>query len=262
MRRAVLLLALPGCAQALPPGPPPERDLSAFVLEDLSGGGGGKDADPPLGDLSCRRVDQTFAGSPTGWSLLGSTIIDSANQRLLLTNAFDDKAGSAFYASSVAVPSFEVHFTYHIGGGDGGDGLAFVLAKATGLAELAPKGTGQTLGYVGMTGWAVELDTRAGGVGDPAGPHVAFTNAATGAHLVTGTAPFPLDCDCDRTAKIAFTGSQITIRLDDMVVADGAVPGYTAETYYFGFTAATSNANNRHAIKAFKIAIGPSSGCL
>jgi len=261
MRCAFLVvIACAGCAQSTRGADAGQaRDLSAFVIDDLSS----HDADSSSStDLACRQLSQGFATTPTGWSLLGSTVMDTPNLRLLLTNDYEDKAGTAFYVTAVPFSHFEASFKYYIGDGSGGEGLAFVLAKATGLAALAPTGTGSKIGYVGMDGFAVELDTAAGGTGDPGANHVAWTRANTGAHLLTATPPFPLHCGCERQARIRVVNDQLTVTIDNIVVLDGAVPDFVPDTYYFGFAAATGGNDDRHAVRDFKLAIGAvGAGC-
>lgn len=259
MRRVAWLglLFVPACAQSTTD--PKPKDLSAIAIVDLAS----SDLGPPASsDLACQHLAATFAMAPLGWSLLGGTVSDTGNARLQLTAAYNDKSGTAFSVTPLPISAFEASFKYYIGDGSGGEGLAFVLARAPNLAALAPKGTGNTIGYVGMDGFAIELDTTPGGVGDPDGNHVAFTRANTGAHLASAMPPFALHCGCERQARIRYVNNHLTVTLDTTVVLDAQVSGFVPDTYYVGFAASTGGSDDVHAVRDFKFALGAvGSGC-
>lgn len=260
MRRVflLLLLGIAGCAQAQ--NPTKERDLSIAIQPDFSLQDGGPSGST---DLACAKLAQPFMAVPSGWLLQGSAVIDTQEKRVQLTNDVEDRAGSAFAVTPVPVSYFEAQWKYYIGGGGGGHGLAFVLAKAGAVTELAPKGTGNTIGYQGMTGYALEFDSEAGGTGDPDGNHVAWVKAATGQHLAVAASPLPISCGCERQAKVRYDGTKLTVTLDTTVVLDGPIGELTPDTYYVGFTAATGAAEDVHAIRDFKLAVGAiGSGCV
>jgi len=72
--------------------------------------------------------------------------------------------------------------------------MAFVIAQAASADQLGPAvGASGTLGYQGMTGYAVEFDTYQNG-SDPSGNHIAWMQASTGTHLLVGEPAFTLAC--------------------------------------------------------------------
>lgn len=89
-----------------------------------------------LTSLPCRAnvlVEQTFATTPTGWTLGGDATIN--NGWLRLTNATADGFGYAFYGTSFSISqSFVIDFEFVSWGGSGADGLTFFMFNG-GLAN-------------------------------------------------------------------------------------------------------------------------------
>src|SRR5262249_60462481 len=99
-----------------------------------------------------------------GWRFLRDASYDTANNRLQLTSLNTEVAGSAFLTTPLATPAFDARFSFRIADGAGGDGMAFVFAKAARASDLVPFGNHQPgrgfgLGYLGMHGFAVQLAT-------------------------------------------------------------------------------------------------------
>jgi len=220
---------------------------------------------PPVADMrGCTVVSQSFVTSPpSGWLLGGDAAFDGTAQRVRLTSAAQNQSGSLFWTTPIAVTSMHARFRVFIGGGNGADGVALVLAQtSTPNTGLQPTGSGGKLGYRGMTGVAVELDTYRNGM-EPAAEHVALTRASDGAHVVYAAPPVTLDCDCVRTVDVWLKEGRVRVRIDDQATLDEPIaPGdFTAgDTYYLGFTAATGGRDNQHAILESLFVAGPE-GC-
>ncbi|MEY9939216.1 choice-of-anchor D domain-containing protein [Streptacidiphilus sp. MAP5-3] len=118
---------------------------------------------------------------PNGWVRNGSaTMIGTTLQ---LTPAKRDQAGSDFQSTAVPSANLAASFTAAIGGGTGADGLTFAMLDATkrGPASLGADGGG--LGWLGLPGVAVALDTYKDPT-DPSANFVGVTVGSTAGHLV------------------------------------------------------------------------------
>jgi hypothetical protein len=240
-----------------------EVDLSIEVPPDLSSSAA-IDLSPRPSDLrGCTVVDQNFATAPgAGWFLGGDAIFDAAAQRVRLTAAAPNEAGSLFWTTPVAVTSMHARFRVLIGGGNGADGMALALTQTSDpTTGLLPTVGGVGLGYRGMTGVAVELDTYRNG-SEPNVEHVGFMRASDGAHIVYAAPPVMLDCNCVRTIDVWLKPGRVRVRVDDQPTLDETIaPGdFTAGTYYLGFTASTGGRNNQHAVLDALFVAGPE-GC-
>jgi hypothetical protein len=245
-------------------------DLSSFVSMDLAQSLhdlAGFDlstvdlASTDMASAQCTHIDEPLLAPSANWQFLGSAGYDAANQRIQLTPASNHSAATAFFKTATSLPAFDLKFKYYIGNGSGSDGMAFVLAKATTVTQLGPPiDAGGTLGYQGMNGYAVELDTYQN-ANDPSANHVAWMDAATQTHLAVGEPAFPLDCNCERQADVRMTGTQLTITIDGTKLIDSAIT-YTPDTYFFGFTAATGLANDVHAVRDIHLTLGAVGPCI
>jgi lectin family protein len=230
---------------------------------------------PDLGQQAgCVHVTDSFDIDPSGrWALAGSASYDATSQALQLTPPVFNQSGSAFWTTALYTPAFDVRFRFRIADGSGGDGMAFVWARAANVGALVPFGNnmpnnGYGLGYLKMNGWAVELDTYANPtIGDPDDNHVALMLTTDGTHLLTGSPPSPplKSSATSRSAHIRFTPEHVVVEIDGVRVIDAAVPaaaGFTADSYWFGFTGASGGATNRHTIDDLTLIVGPSALCL
>ena len=258
----LFLPATADLAPIAPPPPPPLDDLASPPPLDLGS---------PPNDLAspCTRVSATFADDPAArWSLMGDATVDAAG--LQLTSLGYNVAGSAFYDTAIASDAFDATFTFRMGDGSGADGLAFVVARATSAGALAPYGNGAInegygLGYLGMDGLAVELDTFMDvGNGDPNGNHVAVVRTSDGAHLLFASPGSLLRSTASRTAHVRVTSTHVIVELDGDRALDADLPSglsIPSGPVFFGFTAASSALNDRHGIRDLTLIVGPAATC-
>jgi len=168
-----------------------------------------------LAGSNCMHIDETFAASPTGWVVKGAAGYDTVNHRMQITPPSNNSAGTAFYTTAInAPPSTCSSSTTSATARRRARRHAFVIAQAASADQLGPAvGASGTLGYQGMTGYAVEFDTYQNG-SDPSGNHIAWMQASTGTHLLVGEPAFTLACGCERQADIRFTGTNLTVTVD------------------------------------------------
>ncbi len=219
----------------------------------------------------CTHLSEPFsADAAKRWTLMGDATVDVSVGGLQLTSLGFNVAGSAFYDTPLREGAFDASFHFRVADGSGADGLAFVVARAASPGALPPYGNGGVnagygLGYLGMDGFAVEIDTFMNvGNGDPNANHVALVHTSDGAHLLTGTPTSPLRSTTARVAHIRMTATHLLVEIDGVAIIDGDLPtGFAPPTgdVYFGFTAAASALNDHHAVSDLTLDVGPAGVC-
>lgn len=187
-----------------------------------------------------------------GWRLNGTALISGTE--LELTPATGTlRAGSAFWPTSVDPRGLTVDFDASIGGGTGADGMTFAIqnAAATGAspAKLGVRGGG--LGFSGISGIAVALDTFRNSVN----PSNNFAGISDGPTSSTTTDLLHWLATANLVPRLQNQTHHITVRAAAgvlTVAVDGAQVLSQAVTLppsaYVGFTAGDGSLTNRHAV--------------
>jgi hypothetical protein len=212
-----------------------------------------------------------FAGSGVvpdpaagGWQLNGAaSLVSPAVQ---LTPATTNAAGSAFWPTAVASGTLTAQFTATIDSGTGADGLAFVLADAASTTPRSLGTYGGGLGFAGIAGVAVALDTFKG-AGDPSANFVGLTDgrdATTGGlhWLATSTAVSTLR-GASHVVKVGVANGTLTVWIDGGQVLQRAV--MVPPRVLVGLSGATGGLTDRHAVSSFLVTGsggGPAPGTL
>ena len=173
----------------------------------------------------------------------------------VLTPAKANVAGSAIYATPVRTDGLHAHFTAQLSGGTGADGLTFELLDPATATATALGRTGGALGYGGLTGVAVTLDTYQNG-DDPSGNFVGIVTAATGTKkdVLTYAASMPAPTSLrtgTHSVDVTVTGSQLQVSLDGgpALTATVALPSQAL----IGFSAATGGKTDVHTVRSVSI---------
>ena len=199
--------------------------------------------------------------SPTTWHLNGSTAVNGSD--LVLTPATANKAGDAIYPTAVPTNGLHIHFTAQLNGGTGGDGLTFTLLDPTKNTVTSLGQSGDALGYGGMNGVTIALDTHKNGV-DPSGNFVGIGDGSADAPAVDAIrwANYQTLAGSLRTGThsvdITITGQLVT------VVVDGGAPvkatmGHIIATALLAFTAGTGTGTDTQLVRGVTITT-PSTG--
>jgi hypothetical protein len=191
------------------------------------------------------------APGSTGWSYNGSAVMSGTD--LVLTPAATFKAGTAF--NSTVIPTTHLHatFTAQIGGGTGSTGECFAVLDAAKANPTMVGVTGGGLGFSGLPGVAVCLQTHQN-TGDPSANFVGISNAGKAdllTYLVTSTAIGPLRTGTHLVdVQVGSTGN-LLVSVDGTQVLNYAV-GLPA-TAIVGFTGATGGGTDVHTVRAVTI---------
>jgi hypothetical protein len=198
----------------------------------------------------------TAVGDPTngGWTLNGSSEI--AGGALQLTQATPQyQAGTAFWPTPVDSSDLSATFTASIGGGSGGaDGMAFVLADASD-PPTSVGAIGGGLGFSGIPGVAVALDTYLN-VNNPSANFVGVTYGPT-----TPSVPDELNWLATNTEVTSLrTINTVTVDLVEgtlTVFVDGAqvlsTPVAVGPTVLLGFSGGTGALTDDHGVSNVSI---------
>jgi Abnormal spindle-like microcephaly-assoc'd, ASPM-SPD-2-Hydin/PQQ-like domain len=192
-----------------------------------------------------------------GWTLNGSAHM-SGSSTLTLTQAVSHQKGSAVY--SVPQPSDGLHatFTAQIGGGTGADGMTFALLDAAKVGPAALGGNGAQLGFGGLPGIAVTLDTHK----DTGYPSSNFVGIATGAQngLLTFAATsgnIPNLRSGTSVVNVTVSGQTITVTVDGTQVLSPTLPaGTIPPSVLAAFTGGTGGLTDNHIVTQASITAG------
>jgi hypothetical protein len=193
-----------------------------------------------------------------GWTLNGKSVISGSD--LQLTDATSKSvAGSAFWPTAIASPtSFTATFDATVSGGTGADGLSLAFGDAGAGAKPTSLGVvGSGLGWAGIPGFAVALDTHKNGT-DPSGNFVGVAtghDAATPVNLIWGATAtnIPSLRTAVRHIKVAILAGTLTVSVDGVQVISTSVT--LPKSLLVGFTAGSGGLTDLHAVSNVAISV-------
>ncbi|HET9953934.1 MAG TPA: choice-of-anchor D domain-containing protein [Polyangiaceae bacterium] len=202
------------------------------------------------------------SGSVSGWRFNGSAI-GSANSFVLTGATEGDQTGSAFWSTALSPAAIDLSFDAILGGGSGADGLALVFADASQQGPTALGGGGGGLGFLGIRGVALALDTYQNGT-DPSANFVGLTDGPVNAAsqdfnwLATSSAVPALRGDVPVTHHVRVynavpgaTPSVLVVELDGTEVIRQTVT--LPPSVYVGFSGANGGLTDLHAVSNVSI---------
>jgi hypothetical protein len=181
------------------------------------------------------------------WQPNGKAVATSTGFQL--TDTTGGAVGSVFWTAPVASSSLTVAFDASISGGTGADGLTLTLADPSAAGPTALGTGGGGLGFSGIQGIAVALDTYKG-TGNPSANFVGISNGAgtkkDSLHwLATSTSAPPLRT-ATRHVVATVAGGTLSVTVDGAAVVSAAVT--LPPNVLVGFTAANGGLTDRHAV--------------
>jgi hypothetical protein len=189
-----------------------------------------------------------------GWFFNGSSAMSGTSLRLTPLSA--NRAGSAVY--SVAVPSngLKVTFTAQIGGGTGADGMALGLLDSSKTNPTAIGGSGAELGFGGLPGVAVTLDTSKDGSSYPSANFVGIaTGVKNGLLTFAGTSTkVPNLRKGTHKVGVSVSGGKITVTVDGTQYLSKTVT--LPPVIRLAFTGSTGTKTDRHTVSGVQITAG------
>jgi len=198
----------------------------------------------------------------TGWQLNGSAT--ASGQGVTLTEAHVGyTAGSAFWKTALPSNALDISFDAILGGGEGADGLALVLADAAQQAPTALGDVGGGLGFAGIRGIALAFDTYFND-GEPSANFAGFARSPAAGQaggfdwLATKALIAPLRSDVPLThhvrvyvANPGATPSVLVAELDGVEVLRSTQT--LPSSVYVGFSGGNGGATDLHAVSGVSI---------
>ena len=188
------------------------------------------------------------------WNFEGSAYWDDSENTLELTPVQAGQVGTAFNTvDTVSGFQAEIAFEFYIGDGSGADGLTFTALDVDRMTTFLGE-SGGGIGYGGLPGWTIEVDTYYNGGVDPTpDDHLAFTfDGNTSGYLLWAALPEMEDNGWHRM-KIRVNAPNVYVEVDEIAYIDEDIDGWIDFNAVVGFTAGTGGATNRHAIKGLTV---------
>jgi hypothetical protein len=189
------------------------------------------------------------------WNFEGTALWDSSNAWVELTSPLQTQSGTAFQtAATVDASNVQVEFDFFASGGTGADGLSVTALDSLRMTSFVGS-SGGGIGYEGLPGWSVEVDTWYNGESnDPTTEdHVSVhIDGVVGSPVVWATLPEMEDGNWHRmTVDVA--GTWMTVAIDGVVYIDQSISQLVSFPAYVGFTAATGSMTNYHLIDSLQV---------
>jgi hypothetical protein len=189
-----------------------------------------------------------------GWVFNGSAQMSGSD--LVLTQAANSLTGDAVFSTPVPSNGLRAAFTAVIGGGNGADGMTFSMLDAASNTPHSLGVGGGGLGFKGLTGVAVTLDTYKGG-NDPSNNFIGLTNGS----LVNGQLSYvatatniPNLRSGTHALVVNVSGTKVTVSVDgtQVISATVAMPASVLPM----FSGANGGLNDQHAVRAVAVTSG------
>ena len=184
------------------------------------------------------------------WSRNGGATATSTVTRL--TTASANRAASTISSARLSTGELTASFTASLGGGTGADGMTFALLDPTATSATSVGGKAGALGFGGLSGTAVTLDTSRG-TGEPSSNFVGIATSVKGGvmhYLATTTAVPNLRAGSHKVVVRTWQGHLI-VSIDSKRVLDAVVP--VPPTAFPAFTASTGVRTDAHWVSAVSI---------
>lgn len=185
-----------------------------------------------------------------GWTFNGSAQMTGSS--LSLNQAVKNTAGSADYSQTVPGNGLNASFTVKLSGGTGANGMTFALLDAASEGQRAVGGAGPELGFGGLNGVAVTLDTSKDGAGYPSNSFVGIATGAAGG-LLTFAKTANVAGLRTGTHKIGVTtsGGVVTVTVDGKKVLSASVA--LPPVARLAFTGGTGAKDDNHVVSGVSI---------
>ncbi len=189
------------------------------------------------------------------WNFEGSALWDAANSWVELTAPLNNQSGTAFQtAATVDATNVQVEFSFYVSGGTGADGISVTAIDASRMTTFVG-GTGGGIGYRGLPGWSIEVDTWYNAEHNDPTPedHLSLhLDGNVDSPLVWAALPEMEDGNW-HTMAVSVVGTHVTVEIDGTTHIDQTVSGLSSFPAYVGFTAATGGSTNHHLIDALQV---------
>ena len=190
------------------------------------------------------------APAATTWQVNPKATLSGAT--LILTPNTTSSAGTAFYRTAVPSANLTIGFDATIDQGTGADGMTLAFANAANTAPTAIGAPGAGLGFAGLSGVAVALDTWQT-AGDPSANFIGVSTTAVSGVLkyVATTTAIPNLRNSTHHIDVTVVSGRIKVWIDRGAnpVLDTTVT--MPPNVLVGFSAGTGGSTDRHSVNNF-----------
>lgn len=189
------------------------------------------------------------------WHFEGSATWDGTNGWVQLTDTGTDQSGTAFQTgTAVSADNVSIAFRFYVSGGSGADGISLTALDTTRMTSFVGD-TGGGIGYAGLPGWSIEVDTWYNGeYGDPTPEdHVSLHFDGQPVGPAAWAALPDMEDGAWHDMEVNVLAPHVTVAIDGVTYIDTDLSGFSAFPAYVGFTAATGSATNYHLIDALTV---------
>ncbi|MET9381675.1 choice-of-anchor D domain-containing protein [Streptomyces sp. NPDC002928] len=228
------------------------NSLSPTAFVAFTGGTGNKTDIHTVRDVAVTATSYAVPPpGPNGWTYNGTAALSGTS--LVLTQAVTSARGTGIQGTAVPSARLKAHFTATIGGGTGADGLALLLLDASRATPKSLGSGGGGLGYAGLPGVAVALDTHKNGT-EPSSNFVGIANATSGGlpvYIATSTAVPALRTGTHTVDVTVTSAGHLVVSVDGKQVIDKAMTLPT--NVLVGFAGATGSLTDKHTADGVRI---------
>lgn len=189
------------------------------------------------------------------WHFEGTARWDSTNGWVELTTPTYDQSGTAFQTgSTVGADNVSIAFRFYVSGGSGADGISLTALDTTRMTGFVGS-TGGGIGYAGLPGWSIEVDTWYNGeYGDPTQEdHVSIHFDGQPMGPAAWAALPEMEDGAWHDMEVNVLAPHVTVTIDGVTYIDTDLAGFAAFPAYVGFTGATGGSTNAHLIDALTV---------
>lgn len=187
------------------------------------------------------------------WQFEGSATWDSANQLVELTTPDQNLAGTAFSTSSeILAENVDIEFQFYVSGGSGADGFSLTALDTSRMTGFVGQ-TGEGIGYGGLPGWSIEVDTYYNSIDPTEEDHIAFSfDGQYDSPQAWAVLP-DMEDNQWHTMNIHVHAPHVWVEIDGITYIDQNISGHYNFMSFVGFTAGTGSLTNYHLIDALRI---------
>ena len=187
------------------------------------------------------------------WHFEGTALWDTTNEWVELTGPFTAQAGTAFQTSAaVTSDNVVIEFEFYASGGSGADGISLTALDVDRMTSFVG-GSGGGLGYLGLPGWSIEIDTYHNGHDPTSQDHLSFHVDGNVGSPAAWVALPDMEDGAWHSAAIAVVGNHVVVAIDGTTYMDTTIDGLIPFSAYVGFSAATGSLTNYHLIDALAV---------
>ncbi len=233
---------------------PNEKGFYHVICKVSDGVGASDAAVITIGVCELKTIDMS-AIDIAEWNFEGSASWDATNNELELTPAQTGLVGTAFNTSdTVSGYKVEIGFEFYIGDGTGADGLTLTALDVERMTTFLGQ-TGGGIGYGGLPGWTLEIDTYYNGAetDSTSDDHLMFTFDGNPSSKLLWSALPEMEDTGWHLMEVKVNAPHVYVAVDNVVYIDSNVDGWDEFNAVVGFTAGTGGLTNRHLIKGLMI---------